>query len=593
DCFYASVFENENPELRSLPLAVQQKQIVVTCNYEARRRGLSKLQLIKDAKRICPDVVIVLGEDLTRFRDASKQLYLFLRSFSWNQKVERLGFDEVFMDVSDIIDYNLALLNHHDLGNSFFCLSKNDPTTGFPFDASQVAGYTYPKPSDGDAGSENVSTANVLRLRLHLGSHLAQHLREALRAQRGYTCTAGVSTNKLLSKLVGNLHKPDKQTTLLPPYEDEGDGVDNVTSFIDSHEVGKIPGIGFKLAEKLRNFVLQPKTTEAVAENWHQPKQPVLVGEVKRHPDMSVETLERVLGGPGVPHGKGTRVWNLLNGCDDTPVGHARDVPRQISIEDSYGRLDSETEVVKQLKILSASLLRRMHADLTVAEEEGADGEDGGTYAREIIAKKRWLAFPKTIRLSTRPRPPRTGDGTRYRALPNRISRSAPMPNFVFSHKESVPALAERLTMEVLVPLFRKLHPEKKWDLSLVNVAATDMLDAASEKGGPGRNIKDMFRRQDGVLRQWRVEESSGSTNNNYEEEMIEGSVPKKEKNTLQFARTGSEDIPTQSQEAMYFDEWDDGDEDMLDDDMFKCEQCGNAMPLFAMAAHERWHDGQ
>jgi nucleotidyltransferase/DNA polymerase involved in DNA repair len=38
DCFYASVFENETPSLKALPLAVQQKQIVVTCNYEARRR---------------------------------------------------------------------------------------------------------------------------------------------------------------------------------------------------------------------------------------------------------------------------------------------------------------------------------------------------------------------------------------------------------------------------------------------------------------------------------------------------------------------------------------------------------------------------
>ena len=55
--------------------------------------------------------MIISGEDLTeyipitrlpvawlipfRFRNASKELYTFLRSFSWNDKVERLGFDEV------------------------------------------------------------------------------------------------------------------------------------------------------------------------------------------------------------------------------------------------------------------------------------------------------------------------------------------------------------------------------------------------------------------------------------------------------------------------------------------------------------------
>lgn len=48
------------------------------------------------------------------------------------------------MDVSDIVQYNVHLLNPHDLSNSFFCLSKNDPTEGFAYDASKVAGCVYP-----------------------------------------------------------------------------------------------------------------------------------------------------------------------------------------------------------------------------------------------------------------------------------------------------------------------------------------------------------------------------------------------------------------------------------------------------------------
>lgn len=76
-------------------MAVQQKQIIVTCNYEARRRGLHKLQLVKEARKECPDLIIVLGEDLTRFRNASKELCAFLRNYAWSDKVERLGFDEV------------------------------------------------------------------------------------------------------------------------------------------------------------------------------------------------------------------------------------------------------------------------------------------------------------------------------------------------------------------------------------------------------------------------------------------------------------------------------------------------------------------
>ena len=78
---------------------MQQKQIIVTCNYVARRRGLYKMQLIKEARKACPDVVVVLGEDLTRFRNASKELYNFLRTYAWSGQAERLGFDEVRRDL--------------------------------------------------------------------------------------------------------------------------------------------------------------------------------------------------------------------------------------------------------------------------------------------------------------------------------------------------------------------------------------------------------------------------------------------------------------------------------------------------------------
>ncbi len=97
---------------------------------------------------MCPDVIIVLGEDLTRFRDASKQLYAFLSSFSWNSRCERLGFDEVWLDVSDMVDNNVSSLVSPDLANSFFRLSKHDPTVGFSFDATHYAGCVYPETSN-------------------------------------------------------------------------------------------------------------------------------------------------------------------------------------------------------------------------------------------------------------------------------------------------------------------------------------------------------------------------------------------------------------------------------------------------------------
>jgi DNA polymerase iota len=109
---------------------------------------LYKLQLVTEARKVCPDVVIVLGEDLTRFRNASKQLYAFLSSFSWNSRCERLGFDEVWLDVSDLVDSNVATLNLANLSDSFFRLSKHDPSVGFSFDATQYAGPVHPDASN-------------------------------------------------------------------------------------------------------------------------------------------------------------------------------------------------------------------------------------------------------------------------------------------------------------------------------------------------------------------------------------------------------------------------------------------------------------
>lgn len=97
DCFYAQVFENRDPSLKSMPLGVRQKNILATCNYNARKLGVKKLMLVSEARKLCKGLVLVDGEDLSPFRDMSKILFNFLRSYSWNDKAERLGFDEVFM----------------------------------------------------------------------------------------------------------------------------------------------------------------------------------------------------------------------------------------------------------------------------------------------------------------------------------------------------------------------------------------------------------------------------------------------------------------------------------------------------------------
>ncbi|KAJ0424468.1 hypothetical protein BJY00DRAFT_276753 [Aspergillus carlsbadensis] len=553
DCFYASVFEVEQPILKTLPLAVQQKQIVVTCNYEARRRGLHKLQLIKDARQVCPDVVIVLGEDLTKFRDASKDLYLFLRGFIWGERVEKLGFDEIFMDVTDMIAYNVALLNPNDLTHSFFHLDPQDPTTGFEFDATSIYGPVYP---DGDTAADLASSTepdpSQIRTRLLLASHLAGYLRGQLEDHKGYTATAGISTSKILAKLVGSVHKPNSQTTLLPPYATTKDGEEsNVLKFLDPREIRAIPGIGSKSSRKILSYITASDPARAEDE--------LTVRDIRLFPSMGPSVLERILGGPGAPRGIGLRVWELLHGVDNTPVGEARDVPTQISIEDSYGSLDNFEAARKAMLALAASLIRRMRTDLT-EKHPHAETTSTSIGAAHEDTKVRWLTRPRTIRLSTLPRSlPGSDSGVSH----TRKSHSAPLPQYVFNLDESVDALAERLVRELTTTMFRKLHRERTgWNLRVLNIAVTNMVDLVG-KHNNGRDIGKMFQRQEVGLQ--------GNTIASRSELVTDPNVP--------------EPTPAIASGAV----WEESDEE---DNMtgVYCNVCGALIPHFARLAHEVYH---
>lgn len=594
--------------LKFLPLAVQQKHIIVTCNYEARRRGLNKLQLIKEAKKACPDLIIVLGEDLTRFRNASKELYDFLRSFVWSQKVERLGFDEVFLDVTDLVDFNLNILNHNSLSDSFFHLDRTDPTLGFSYNASEYAGSTYPG-SAAESSNKSKCTADVpedllstgaidlLELRLRVGSHLAQYLRHQLEEQKGYTSTVGISTNKLLSKLVGNINKPKNQTTLCPPYLSIDGEDSNVVRFMDPRDIGKVPGIGFKLSQRIRSHILGCDAQYEDGDGYGVTKENITVRDVRRFPGMSQGILDDILKGPGSYKGIGERIWGLLHGVDDADVGKARDVPRQISIEDSYIRLGSMVEVDRELRLLATSLIRRIRTDLTESDDDGTiSGHRDDGDATSADGPRRWRAHPRVLRLSTRPRPPFRPDGTRARAS-TRISRSGHMPTFVFDLNASVETLVDKLVDEALIPLFRRLHSESSgWDLSLVNIAATSMVEAAGDdRNAGGRDIGRMFKNQDDVLKEWKVkhEDDAPSDDKKVIQEPAGADIQMDidPRDIVENCHTGqgSEDSLIQTQTTIDTDDdWNSEENESALGTL--CAICGAIMPAFAMGAHERFH---
>ncbi|XP_030882729.1 DNA polymerase iota [Leptonychotes weddellii] len=188
DCFYAQVEMISNPELKGKPLGVQQKYLVVTCNYEARKLGVKKLMNVRDAKEKCPQLVLVNGEDLTRYREMSYKVTELLEEFS--PVVERLGFDENFVDLTEMVEKRLQQLQSDELS------------------ALTVSGHVY--------NNQYINLHDIVHIRLLVGSQIAAEMREAMYNQLGLTGCAGVASNKLLAKLVSGVFKPNQQTVLLP-----------------------------------------------------------------------------------------------------------------------------------------------------------------------------------------------------------------------------------------------------------------------------------------------------------------------------------------------------------------------------------------
>ena len=105
-CFFEQVEEVLNPSLKGKPLGVRQKQIIVTCNYAARARGVTKCMFLKDALEACPELELRCGEDLAVYRRYSAAVTATLAATGC--PVERLGMDENWVDVSKLVSERLS-----------------------------------------------------------------------------------------------------------------------------------------------------------------------------------------------------------------------------------------------------------------------------------------------------------------------------------------------------------------------------------------------------------------------------------------------------------------------------------------------------
>ena len=157
DCFYAAVEMRDDPRLRDLPLAIggraEQRGVLATCNYVARRFGLHSAMPTAQALQRCPQLVL-LPPAMEKYRIASRQILGIYRDYT--DLVEPLSLDEAYLDVSQ---------------------------------ASQCKGSA---------------------------TLIAQEIRARIVKTVGITASAGVAPNKFLAKIASDWHKPDGMFVIQP-----------------------------------------------------------------------------------------------------------------------------------------------------------------------------------------------------------------------------------------------------------------------------------------------------------------------------------------------------------------------------------------
>jgi DNA polymerase IV len=149
DAFYASVEEQDRPELKGKPLIVGGtggRGVVAAASYAVRRFGVRSAMPMREALRRCPEAIVVHPR-MARYKEISDQVFAIFREFT--PVVEGLSLDEAFLDVT----------------------------------ASQQL--------HGDP------------------EKIGAEIRRRILAQTGLTASVGIAPNKLLAKIASDLNKPD------------------------------------------------------------------------------------------------------------------------------------------------------------------------------------------------------------------------------------------------------------------------------------------------------------------------------------------------------------------------------------------------
>lgn len=156
DAFFASVEQRDNPELRGKPIAVGfdgPRGVVSTASYEARPYGVHSAMSMVQAKRRCPQLIVV-PTHFEKYKEVSQQIHAVFHEYT--DLVEPISLDEAFLDVTD---------------------NKKG---------------------------------------IELAVDIAKEIKQKILERTSLTASAGISFNKLLAKIASDMRKPNGIFTVHP-----------------------------------------------------------------------------------------------------------------------------------------------------------------------------------------------------------------------------------------------------------------------------------------------------------------------------------------------------------------------------------------
>ncbi len=184
---------------------------------------------------------------------------------------------------------------------------------------------------------------------------LGMALKSRVLSATSLTCSVGIAPNRFLAKIASDFKKPDGLTII-----EEAD----VQRFLEKLAVRKIPGVGKRTAEELKNLGVT----------------------------YAADILKFPAGFWVKKFGKwGGRLFEKAQGIDHSPVEPSSD-PKSISAEETFARdVDSIAEIEKML--------------LSQAEEVGRDLRKHGLRGRTVTLKLKFSDFKVITRSRTLPEP--------------------------------------------------------------------------------------------------------------------------------------------------------------------------------------------